>query len=365
MLQRKEMTMLLINVISTKMLLTFPKTFVINSGNSAWIQALYNSLIIILIFFLTTALYRGKKNILELSQMTGGKGLKIAVGILLLAALFINVSSVTRIFPETVKIVLLQDFNIESIIIVFILAAAAGAYIGINSIAKINYIFMPFVGIVFALFLLLLIPYYRIENILPVFGNGYKDIFVGGFNTVSMFSDIILLNILLPKCENLSEANKSGRKAIYISAAVSVIILAAYCLIYPYPSSEDFMIPVYQLARIVHLSSFFSRFEALFQSVWSIIMLLYASIYIYAICYVIQTMFDLKYYRPLIFPVSVINGIIAVMPSSLVDMVKTQRIENIIIYPAAFLLPIIFGIVSRKFYGKSKTVREESGIEED
>ncbi len=363
MLQRKEMTTLLINVISTKMLLTFPKTFIINSANSAWIQSLYNSLIVILIFFVTTALYRGKKNILELAQTSGGKGLKIAVGTILLATLFINVSSVTRIFPETVKIALLQDFKIEIIIIIFILAAAAGAYIGIDSIAKINYIFMPFAGIIFVAFLLLLIPYYKIENILPVFGSGCKNIFLGGFNTISIFSDIIILNIFLPKCENISEANKSGRKAIYISSVVSVLIFAAYCLVYPYPASENFMIPVYQLARVVHLSSFFSRFEALFQSIWSIIMLLYASIYIYAICYVIQTMFDLKYYRPLIFPVSIINGIIAVMPPSFVDTVKSQRIENIIIYPAAFLLPIIFGIVSRKFYGKSKTVKEESGIE--
>lgn len=358
MLQRKEMTALLVNVISAKMLLAFPKTLIINSANSAWLQAIYNAAVILFIFFITSVIYRGNKNILELAELSGGRALKTVVGVLVLAVLFINVSSVIRIFPETVKTVLLQDFNVEVIIVVFIIAAAAGAYIGIDSAAKVNYIFMPFVGAVFVIFLLLLLPYYRIENILPLFGAGYKNIFLNGFNTVSLFSDILLLNIFLPKCENLSEAKKSGRRALYISSTIAIVIMLAYGLVYPYPASEDFTVPVYQLARVIHLSSFFSRFEALFQSIWSIIMLLYAAIYFYAACYVLQTMFNLKYYRPLIFPVALLCGIIAFMPDSLVDAVKAQRLGDYIVYPTAFLFPIIFGFVSRKFYGKPKLIEE-------
>ena len=61
------MTALLINVISLKMLLTFPRIFIINSANAAWIQALYNTLVVFLIFFATTKLYRGNKNVIQLA----------------------------------------------------------------------------------------------------------------------------------------------------------------------------------------------------------------------------------------------------------------------------------------------------------
>lgn len=359
-LQRKEITALIINVISTKMLLTFPRIFIINSGNSAWIQAICNLIVVLLIFFITSKLYRGKKNIIELAEMSGGKGLKIFIGILVFIALIINYVSIIRIFPETIKIVLLQDFKVEYITVVFLIAIAIGAYIGIESIAKINYIFIPIAGVVILAFLLLLIPYYKIENIMPVFGNGYKKIFVDGFNTVSLFSDILLLNIFLPHAENAAEAKKSGRKAIMISATIAIVILLSYCLIYPYPASKEFMIPVFQLARVIHLSSFFSRFEALFQFVWSILMLLYSAVYVYALCYVWQITFNIKHYRPLIFPVVLISGIISVIPVSLLDLVRMEKWENIIVYPIAFLLPIIFGIVSRRYFGE-QTRKDDRG----
>lgn len=354
MLQRKEITALLINVISTKMILTFPKILIIDSGNSAWLQVIYNTAIIFFVFLLTSFLYRGNKNIISLAEQWGGKGLKVIVGILVFAVLMINSVSIIRIFPETVKIVLLQDMRVEFIVVVFLIAIGVGAYLGIEAIGKINNIFMPIAGWVLLAFLLLLIPYYRLENILPFFGEGYKAMFLRGFNTISLFSDLILLNILLPYCENLYEARKSGRKAIIASGIIATLILLSYCLTYPYPASKDFMIPVYQMSRIIHLSSFFSRFEAMFQFVWSILILLYGAIYIFAMCYVFQTTFSLKYYKPLIFPIVLICGVIGMIPGSVLDLIRSERIENIIVYPVAFLLPILFGIVSRKYYGEKR-----------
>lgn len=363
MIDRKKMTTLLINVISVKMFLTFPKVMIINSGNAAWIECIYNTLIVIRLFWITTKLYRSNKNIIQLAEMTGKKWLKIIVGVVVFVVLLINYSSIIRIFPETVKIVLLQDFKIEFIIPIFMLAIGIGAYIGLEPIARVNNMFMPLAGIVLLLSLILFIPYFNINNIFPILGNGVYSIMVKGINTISLFSDILLLNILLPYCENSSEAKKSGWRAIYISATIGVVILLSYCLIYPYPVSREFMIPVYQLSRVIHLGNFFSRFEVIFQFVWSILVLIYSSIYVYALCYVWQITFDLKYYKPLILPVVIISGIVAVLPSSVVDLVKSERLENIIVYPVAFLLPILFGFYSKKIYNK-RTVNEESGESE-
>ncbi len=363
MLQRKEITTLLVNLISAKMLLTFPRIVIENSGNSAWLEIIFNTVMAALLFLVTVTLYRGKKNIIQLAEMSGGKGLKIFIGIFVFTVLIINFASIIRIFPETVKIVLLQDFRVEVIIGAFVVAIALGAYIGIEPLAKINNIFMVIAGAVFLAFVLLLLPYYNIDNLLPIFGNGFGGIFFRGLNTLSLFSDILILNILLPYCENYSEAKKSGWRAIYLSAAISLIIILAYCLIYPYPESKEFMIPVYQLARVIYLSSFFSRFEAIFQFVWSLVLFLYAAIYVYVLCYVWQITFGLKYYRPLIFPVVIISGVIALLPSSLIDLVSVEEWENIAVYPISFLLPIIFGLVSRKYYGGKKIGKEKDGDE--
>ena len=120
MLEKKETTALMITLISTKMLLTFPRIMIINSGNAAWLQAIYNALIVVLIFAVTWALQKGNKNIIHLAEMSGGKTLKIIVGVVVFVVLIINFMPIIRIFPETVKVVLLQDFNVNLIIAVFL-----------------------------------------------------------------------------------------------------------------------------------------------------------------------------------------------------------------------------------------------------
>ncbi len=164
------------------------------------------------------------------------------------------------------------------------LAIGIGAYIGLEPIARVNNMFMPLAGIVLLLSLILLIPYFNINNIFPILGNGVYSITVKGINTISLFSDILLLNILLPYCENTSEAKKSGWRAIYISATIGVVILLSYCLIYPYPVSREFMIPVYQLSRVIHLGNFFSRFEVIFQNLYGQFLCLYIHQFMYMHC---------------------------------------------------------------------------------
>lgn len=354
MIERKKMTTLLINVISVKMLLTFPGIMIMNSGNSAWIEAIYNTAVIALIFWITCKVYTGNRNVIQIADMTGKKWLKILVGLVIFVVLLINFSSIIRIFPETVKMVLLQDIRVEYIILAFSFTIAVGAYFGIRPIAKINNMFMPIAAFILVISFFLLLPHYKVNNLLPIFGKGFKGIFVKGFNTVSLFSDILILNILLPHCENFNEAKKSGWRAIFISAGIAVVILISYCLIYPYPASEEFMIPIYQLARIIHVSNFFSRFEVIFQFVWSILLFLYSSIYIYVLSYVWQITFDLKYYKPLVFPMVVISSVVAIIPRSVIGIIEAENWEYYLIYPIAFLLPIIFGL-----YYKIKSMKED------
>lgn len=351
MLQRKKITSLIINAISIKMLLTYPRNIVLNSGNAAWIQVLYNFIVTILIFTIIAMSYRGKKNIIEVAGQCGGKALKIIIGIIVTVILGANLISTVRIFPETIKIIMLQESKIEIILLIFAAVTAIGAYMGIDSIATIHYLFLPIAGAVMAAFLVLLLPYYKLDNLFPILGNGAKSIFVTGINSMSVFSDIILLNILMPYMENYSEFKKSGYRSIIIGGIIVFLIMLAYCSAYPYPASEDFILPVYQLTRIIHLSSFFSRFETFFQFVWSILIMLYASFYIYVLCYVWQITFNLKFNKPLIAPLIIVIFGLSLIPNSIMDFIKLENIIYCIIYPFAFLLPIIFSAASRKING--------------
>ncbi len=348
MLQNKEITSLIINSIFVKMLLTFPRIVITNSGNAAWLQIILNVLAVLLIYFITILVYKEKKNVIELADEKCGKWLKIPTGIIITLILFTNFLAVIKIFPETIRIVLLKKTPANLIVLLLAAAVFIGAYMGIESIARIHYIFLPIAGGVLVLFLFLLIPYYSTDNIFPIFGSGTVNVFLKGFRSLSLFSDIILLNILLPFAKTLEEVKKSGFKSIVISGIIAIMIVLAYCLVYPYPVSENFVFPVYQLARMVHLSSFLSRFEAFFQFLWSILTMLYASFYVYAICFVWQQTFSLKFYKPIIFPIIILSFSISMIPDSMINANYIEKIINGIIFSLAFVIPVLFGLIFKR-----------------
>lgn len=356
MIGRKELTGIIITTIIIKIILVFPRQLAMNSGQAAWIEVLYVSIIALILILITGRVYKHKQSVIELAYMVGGKFLKIIIGITVFSILLTNYASVSRVYPESIKVVLLQNTRIDVITAAFALTAGIGAYMGIKSLTRVNYLFTPIAGAVFAGLLILLIPYYSLENVMPILGNGPKKIFLSGFNSLSLFSDIILLNIFLPYSKNLDEARSVSRVSIIVSGTIAACVTAAYCLIYVYPVSKEYIMPVYQMSRIISISNFFSRFEAFFQFVWSILILLYSATYIYAMCEVLSSTFNLKYKKPLIVPIVLIGTTLSSIPSSVVDTVNMGKYVNMVEYPLVFLLPIIFGALTNRRKGEKHEI---------
>lgn len=348
-LEKKEMTSLLVNAITVKMLFSFPRSIVVKSGTAAWIQMIYMSLITLIIFFLTVKVYEkaGMNNIVNIADKIGGRWLKIGIGIALTVVLGLNMTVNMRFFPESVNAILLPETPMEFILLLFAICIAFGAYMGIESIARVNAMFLPIAGLFLIGFLVLLIPHIQITNMYPVLGTGTYNIFVRGWGELRVFADIIVLNILLPFCKNRKQAISSGYRAIIISGIIGTLISVMYVMIFPYPTSTEFLTPIYMMARLLRIGRYFQRLEAFFEFIWSIAMLIYASLYLFAICHVWKEMFNLRYIRPIIFPMVTLMVMLSLVPSSVVDLYQTNFITQWIIYPAAFTLPLVVGLLYR------------------
>ena len=348
MLTKPQLSSVLINLICAKLLLSYPRRIIQNSASAAWIEMIYVTLIVLALFCVTARVYKSKKSIIELGQILFGKYARIIVGIICFLILGTSFVSVLRIYSESVKIILLQNTDVDLILAIFILTSAIGAYIGLKPIAKISYIVLPVAALIFVGFLLLLVTDYNSQNIAPLFGTGPKNLLIDGINSCYVFSDIIVLNLLLSHTDSIDNAFRTGVRSIVISGIVGTLICFAYCLIFPYPTSKEFIMPVYQLTRFINTSSFFNRFEAFFQFTWSILVMLYGSAYIYLMSYTWQISFSLKHLRPLIFPVSLLCASVALLPDSLMDFIEVSHSIEIYIYPTALLLPLVIGFIARK-----------------
>lgn len=357
MLTRKQLDSITINAIAVKMLITFPHNIIEICKNAAWISVLYCIGVAVLILSIIYKLYHSDKNVIALSEKHGGAVLRIITGLFVFAVLFANFFTMIRIFPEIVRLVLLQTTYVQMIGLLFAVCIVLGAYCGIDAIARVQEMFIHVAGIVFICFIGLLVPNLRMENIFPLLGSGAFDLFVYNLPFLSVFSDLLVLNIIIPHMQDFSDYRRAGIKSVLTGGAFAAIVVAAYCLSYPHPVTETFLVPIYQLERLVHLSGFFSRLEAIFQFFWSISILLYSSLYLFVMAETWKTSFNLRETKPLILPIAVILSAAALIPDNLPDTLQLETIINRWIYIPVFAIPLILGAVDaiKLFHVKQKS----------
>lgn len=346
-LEKKELTSTFINLVVAKMFFTYPRFMVINSGNAAWIQMIYITLISFGLFLIIN--YLNKKsdmeNIFDISERIGGKILRIIVGLLIFAVLMVNLAMNIRIFSESIRTVLLPNTPTSMVMLLFVISISVGAYIGIYSICRIHSLFMPVAAIVMLSFLLMLIPDINLNNIFPLAGTGTQNIFIEGLKSISLFGDMMIIYIIMPFCKNKRDIKKSVSYSFLISGIASSVMLLIYILVYPYPISKEFIIPVYQLARIVNIGQYFQRFEAFFEFTWSIAMMLYTSFYLFVISYTFTETFKTKYYKQVIIPIVLLAASIGFIPTNFVTFLSDGYVFSTILSPILFIFPAGIGLV--------------------
>ena len=352
MLTDKQLSSIIINAIVVKVIITFPRDMFTYCGNAAWIAGIYTTAVAFCLFYVLKKLCTTQKNVISMADDVGGTPLRIITGLAVFAVLSINFVDIIRVFPEIIRLVLLQKTYAEIIGTVFIITLVLGAWCGIESIARVHQIFLPIAGIVFVGFLICLIEDIDGVNLLPILGNGIKAVFLDGLSGLSVFSDLLLLNILIPYMKDVEDYKKSGTRSILIGGGCMVLVFIAYGLCYAYPVSSEFIIPIYQLERLINLSDFFSRLEALFQFIWAISILLYGTLYLAVLAQVWRESFKLHHAKPLVPPIVILATGIFIIPTSLNDALYYEGIINRWLYIPAFAIPIIIGIIYKLFHVK-------------
>jgi spore germination protein (amino acid permease) len=357
-------TCLLMNMILYKMILLYPRNAAEEAGNAGWIMTIVTSVYVFILFLIQKKLYDkfSGQDILDIGEHAFGKTGKILTGLLFIANFLILVPIILREFSEDIKVISLTTTPVSVIIFMFCIGMVIGAYIGIEAIARIHALAVPFLAITFILILLLCVPKFDINNLSPWLGLGPLEILKSSVFNLSNFSEFIVLYLITPFLKKKKEFNAIGRYSIIVCAFFMVIGTISYMLVFQYPISIEFFLPIYQLARSIRFGRFFTRIEPAFILIWASSAFLFLSSGLYFIVYLFQRSFGLKYYKPLILPFTVIIFALSMVPENLYSTLQLQMITyRNFGWILTFLLPILlFGIASirNKSIKNKETIRQ-------
>ncbi len=257
--------------ILSKYLVILPEYMVKLVGNAAWIDLLSKCILATLSLLLVLWLYKpfAPMCFSETFSLACGKSGKAFFSYIYVIFLVIFNALLLRLLVEALNTVMATAAPDEFFALFILVPVFIAAYSGSRATINLSAIIFPLLILTIVTVVLALIPYYRVENLFPIFGTSKENLMRGIFVKHFGFPEAVLLFFFAPMLGSYREVKKAGLLTFIIITVISVSFTLAYCLTVPYPASKTFFLPFYQMTRMIKSGAFLQRLEPIVVFVWT------------------------------------------------------------------------------------------------
>ena len=195
-----EALCILIIVTLSHLILTLPKTIIQSQGSSSILNIMYVSIIVLIIIFFITKLYKNfrGKDILDISSFLLGRWFKFIIGLAFISYYIFAASLLVSNTSENLKTMYFHNTPISFIVLFILLAAGFINKLGPKAVIKCNLIIVPPIIVILVLIFLANSSNLSFTQIFPILGYGAKNTFVNGLSNIYAFSSISFLFLIMP-----------------------------------------------------------------------------------------------------------------------------------------------------------------------
>lgn len=317
--------------------------------NNAWltfIPAIFTGFLLVLMY--SQIIKKSSQPFPLMLEEHLGKILGRSLGVVYILIFILACSFTLRLFIEYMKVNILPATPISIFIGVILLLGMVAIKMGLEAIARCCEI-LVLLGLPFSFIIIFvsLFNNFRIERILPVAYISYKTFGIGLLLTTFVLSKmmpILSLAFFLPaKDKSQSIMNK------VLFTYVPLLTLTTFAIIVTRGTlpSLTFVFPTVNMIRLARIGSFIQNLDIVFVGLW--IMGIFGAVTIpwFMACYTTQKIFNLRDYRFLAAPSTVIIGILSIIMSrnNLEVVIWSTSIIPYIYTFFFFLIPFIIFII--------------------
>ncbi len=313
-------------VMLPRVFLTSPANTIAAVHNIAWTAPALNWVVALAMFYLLAwATARHKGDLYAVSDRLVGRAVAWAL-VFFYAALFVlDAAALLRQFAENTLLTALPATEFRVVIFWYIMFAAVLAYFGVEGIARASYLLMPFVTGGVVAVLLLLIPFYDVYHLFPWQGAGIMSAVGRGLELAGLNLGGLLLFVFAPQFQTPGTLRTALVYGGSLSALLRTLVIFFYLLAFGVAQGMEKTLPFFEMARLVYLSRYIQRIEALFVVIWVITGLLAIAINLCGALQLIARPLKLPSVRPLVPVVALMAVNIAVFPSDLNSVVEADN----------------------------------------
>lgn len=314
-----EAIFIILTVFLINIFLQVPSLLITNTGSSTLLNIIYISIITLIYFFIVYFLFSKFPglDIIDISEYLGGKFFKLIVGFLYIAFIIISTSIMIRIFAEGTVLIYFSHLNINTVILVFVLAAGILNFLGFKSINRLNMIILPITmfSIIFLYFSSL--NNYTIQRIYPILGYGLSNTFIKGLTNIFAYGGFFILFFIFPFLNKANEFKKVGIFTLIIYTVFLLLAVSSLLFSFSQMSDTNSFLSLYLLARQISLGEYIQNIDAIFLLIWIPFLLSYLSIKLHFALSTFQKLTNIQETSGMVYSFCAIIFFISLLPQNI------------------------------------------------
>lgn len=341
-----------------RLCINIPQAILLSCGSSSILNAIYISLIVIILTFIIVKLFKNFPNsdIIDISEFLGGKVLKNIISIFLLIYIISISSLLFRDFVEIIHIIYYADTPIIYLMLFFIIVCIISNFLSNRSLLKTNIIVSVIIIISLIISFISVIPNLTIERAFPILGYGTYTTFFSGLSNLFAFNGLLVLYLLPPMLNNKNDFKKASIIAITISAILIILSTASILLAFAFSTNIEKISPLYMLLANNEFGRYLQHPESLFVFTWILSFMSYLNVACMFLIQILKKITKVKNGTPFVIPLCGLFLLIALIPK---NIMQTRELGNFLskyfCTPVVFIvLPIILMFANLK-YRKNKS----------
>lgn len=334
-----------------KIYISAPANAVADGRTLVWALIIIGTLVSILSFWIIATLmkkYEGK-TIVEVAEEVLGPYLGTVFN-LVFFLFFIGVMSIlARGYSEAFLVSTLPRTPISVVLTALFMVSFASCYFGLETMARVARIILTFVLVGMGILFISILGYTDITRFYPILSVEPIKLLTLGLTQYSLVSEgVIAAIIILAISGGWQQFYRVGIMSLAVGGGIFLIVSVLLLLVFGVPSSNELILPFFELSRIVEFGRFFQRLEAIFLLTWAMVGVLKLSITLYAATLVAARMLRVPDYRPLLWVITLLCYILSIMPPDLptTSLIEVKYIRGHFGIIATVLLPLLLLVVA-------------------
>lgn len=314
------------------------------AGRDGWISVLLAYGIITTVIGLALVKLQSRfpnESIIQYMPKIWGKGLGKLFSLFYLLSFWL-VTGIIYHGNTQVMVFFIEETPLLAINIMMALLIIYGMKKGFSTFARIAELLVPIIVIFIILTLCMILPDVEFERLTPVLDNGVQPILKSLIVLVPYAMETILfMAIWFPYLNK----KKDGTKAILIGVPLSGIIMSIIVVMMIAFMDTSLLVkftyPIYSMSKHIFFAEFLTGFEVIFMLLWLASCYLEICVFFYPGVIGLAQWLNLKDYKPLIIPMTIIVIVISMIPDNVIELIKVDIIKGpYLLIPMTLLIPL-------------------------